>query len=131
MAATNRPFDLDEAALRRLTRRIYLPLPDDEARQALIESKIKDAKSDIEDFAPVVKLTEGYSSADLVFLVKEAAMQPVREIPTEKLLLIKDMTEIRGVQVKDFEAAMKAVTPSVSKATIAEFEKWQKEKSNP
>lgn len=41
LAATNRPFDLDEAALRRLTRRIYLPMPDTEARKALIENKLE------------------------------------------------------------------------------------------
>jgi SpoVK/Ycf46/Vps4 family AAA+-type ATPase len=33
--------------------------------------------------------------------------------------------------LQDFEKALTFVQPSVSKATIAEFEKWQKEKSNP
>lgn len=43
LAATNRPQDLDEAALRRLTRRIFLPLPDAECRRALIEGKLKES----------------------------------------------------------------------------------------
>lgn len=61
-------------------------------------------------------------------LVKEAAMMPVREIPTEKLLQLKDMNEIRMVGIKDLKAASKIVAPSVSKHTIEEFENWRKEK---
>lgn len=40
MGATNRPFDLDEAALRRMTKRIYIGLPEPDAREALIKMKI-------------------------------------------------------------------------------------------
>jgi len=59
LAATNRPFDLDEAALRRLTRRIYLPLPDGEARKALVEHKMKGSKSSLsaEDLDRIVTIT--------------------------------------------------------------------------
>jgi len=80
---------------------------------------------DIETFSV---MAEGYSMADLVSLVKEVAMTPVREIPTEKLMEIKDMDEIRGIEMRDIESAMKVVVPSVSKHTILEFENWRKEK---
>ena len=49
LAATNRPQDLDEAALRRLTRRIYMPLPDAEARLSMIKYKLKDANVEMSE----------------------------------------------------------------------------------
>jgi len=85
LAATNRPQDLDEAALRRLTRRIFMPLPDAEARLSMIKYKLKDATVEISDdeYTKLGEITEGYSCADLNSVVKEAAMIPVRELPTE------------------------------------------------
>jgi katanin p60 ATPase-containing subunit A1 len=37
LAATNLPWELDEAMRRRLTKRVYIPLPEAEARRALFE----------------------------------------------------------------------------------------------
>ena len=53
-----------------------------------------------------MKLTEGYSCADLNFIVKEAAMAPIREIPTEQLMAMKDTMEMRPLTVKDFEKVL-------------------------
>ena len=76
----------------------------------------------------VVELTEGYSSADLMAVIREVAMMPIREIPTERLIEIKDMNDVRAVNFEDFRIAMRAISPSVSHNTIKEFELWRKEK---
>jgi len=74
-------------------------MPDFEARKSLIENKINGVASSLssEDLNKVVELTDGYTGADLVALIKEAAMQPLREVPTEQLLLLKDISEIRSL----------------------------------
>ena len=81
-----------------------------------------------EEVDKVVEMTQGYSSADLITLIREVAMMPVREIPTEKLLEIKDMNEIRAASFEDFKTALRIVSPSVSPHTIAEFDLWRREK---
>ena len=101
---------MDEAALRRLTRRIYIPLPDSVAREAILSSKLEKVNHELDEagVAEVVKMTEGYSCADMQAMIREAAMQPVREIPPEKLMELKDNTEIRKLLVKDFESAVQS-----------------------
>jgi SpoVK/Ycf46/Vps4 family AAA+-type ATPase len=67
------PWEIDEAVLRRLTKRIYVPLPDAEAREALIRHLMvkhqgKDAARMLEDrkaMARIVLMTQGYSGSDL------------------------------------------------------------------
>ena len=68
-----------------------------------------------DDMQVMAAQSEGYSMADMVALIKEMAMMPVREIPTEQLLEIKDMNDIRPVDLRDFNLALKQVAPSVSK----------------
>ena len=90
IGATNRPFDLDEACLRRLSKRIYIGLPDYEARYGMIKKLMEKVSNDMGkyDIKEVTNLTEGFSSSDLNALCKEAAMEPVREIPSGKLIKI-------------------------------------------
>ena len=130
LAATNRPWDLDEAALRRLTRRIYIPLPDEPAREAIISSKLQKVNNSFkeEDMQQIIKITDGYSCADMQAMIREAAMMPVRELSPEELMKIEDKSKIRDLTVDDFSKAASNQPPSVSAKTIKEFDDWIKEK---
>ena len=72
--------------------------------------------------------TEGYSCADLNQVVKEAAMIPVRQLPTEELMKLTDTSQIRPISLVDFRQSLKTNSPSVSKATMKEFDDWRKSK---
>ena len=62
--------------------------------------------------------TDGYSSADLNSICKEAAMEPVREIPPHEIMKIRNVNQVRKVKLRDFEKAIRNNQPSVSKASI-------------
>lgn len=116
IAATNRPFDLDSAAMRRFTKRIYVGLPDGEARTAIIESLLADEKCELdeEEFKVIIDKLDGYSSSDLSYFCKEVAMIPLSDYTIQELETI-DPDEIRPLNYGDFIAAMKKVRPSYSK----------------
>jgi len=125
MGATNRPFDLDEAALRRLTKKIYIGLPNPEARKHMISHLIRTVQTNMneKEFNTLLAETEGYSGADLASLCKEASMEPVRELSPDALLKV-ETGKLRSVQINDFLKAAKTIIPSVSHATIELFSKW-------
>lgn len=80
MAATNRPQELDEAALRRFSKRVYVKLPDIETRVSLLKrllAKHNDPLNE-EELKRMAVLTEGYSGSDLTGLAKDAALGPIR-----------------------------------------------------
>lgn len=80
MAATNRPQELDEAALRRFPKRVYVTLPDLQTRVTLLKrllGKHSDPLTPDELYKTAV-LTDGYSGSDLTGLAKDAALGPIR-----------------------------------------------------
>ena len=80
LGATNTPWALDSAIRRRFERRIYIDLPDLEARAYLLRRKLKglDQKLTDEDIDFIARKTEGFSGSDLTTLAKEAAFEPLR-----------------------------------------------------
>ncbi|XP_059659545.1 uncharacterized protein LOC132306240 [Cornus florida] len=128
LAATNRPFDLDEAVIRRLPRRLMVNLPDAPNRGKIL--KVILAR---EVLAPDIRLeaianmTDGYSGSDLKNLCVTAAYCPIREIlekeKKEKALALAEnrplpalhsSSDIRSLSMEDFKYAHEQVCASVS-----------------
>jgi SpoVK/Ycf46/Vps4 family AAA+-type ATPase len=61
LAATNLPWDIDEAARRRFVRRQYIPLPEDHVREQQLRRLLSHQKQELsdEDIEVLVKVTEG------------------------------------------------------------------------
>ncbi|CDY51824.1 BnaC03g15360D [Brassica napus] len=86
LAATNRPFDLDEAIIRRFERRIMVGLPSIESREKILRTLLSKEKTDELDFHELGQMTEGYSGSDLKNLCITAAYRPVRELIQQERL---------------------------------------------
>ncbi|CAK7324826.1 unnamed protein product [Dovyalis caffra] len=80
LAATNRPFDLDEAIIRRFERRIMVGLPSIESRERILKTLMSKEKTEDLDFKELATMTEGYTGSDLKNLCVTAAYRPVREL---------------------------------------------------
>ncbi|KAL8109023.1 ATPase family AAA domain-containing protein FIGL1 [Apium graveolens] len=131
IGATNRPQELDEAARRRLTKRLYIPLPSSDARAWIIRNLLqKDGlfKLSEEDTNTICKLTEGYSGSDMKNLVKDASMGPLREALRQGVQITKlNKEDMRPVTLQDFESALQEVRPSVSLNELGTYEDWNKQ----
>ncbi|NXG42656.1 KATL2 protein, partial [Psilopogon haemacephalus] len=87
LAASNLPWELDSAMLRRLEKRILVNLPSKEARQVMIQHWLPplsssggvELRTDL-DYSLLGQETDGYSGSDIKLVCKEAAMRPVRKI---------------------------------------------------
>ncbi|XP_026674297.1 spastin isoform X3 [Ceratina calcarata] len=125
MAATNRPQELDEAALRRFTKRVYVTLPDLRTRITLLKrllAKHNDPLTTIE-LNEMAVLTEGYSGSDLTGLAKDAALGPIRELNLDQVKEL-DLNSVRNITMQDFRDSLKRIRRSVSPASLAAYEKW-------
>ena len=132
LAATNLPWELDMALLRRLEKRVLVPYPTEEARLVMLRKHLPSEKLHPQaDLHRLAAATEGYSGSDLVLVAKEAAMRPLR-----RLLATLDMDNgpPRGgrppqpgpVDADDLAAALGATKPTVH-AYAERYTAWEQE----
>ncbi|CAF3435124.1 unnamed protein product [Rotaria sp. Silwood1] len=127
LSATNRPFELDDAALRRFPCRIYIHLPDSRTRRHLLQHLLSKQEHSLtaSDFEWIASETHNYSGSDLTALAKDAAMGPVRELRVDELKQLS-VSRIRPVSRQDFVQALRKIRPSVSPSTIEKYITWNR-----
>jgi SpoVK/Ycf46/Vps4 family AAA+-type ATPase len=123
MIATNRPFDLDDAVLRRLPRRLLVDLPKREDRQAILGIHLREeALDESVSLADLAEKTPFYSGSDLKNVVVSAALACVKE---ENKVAAKAKADgvtdhqypaRRTLTNQHFEQALQEVAASVSGA---------------
>lgn len=136
LATSNAPWDLDEALRRRLEKRIYIPLPDCQARLRMIQHHLKaiHISEDI-DFESLAERTEGYSGADVQMVCRDASMNPMRRLiagrsPAELVQLRDEGSLSPGsvpVEMSDLEAALASVKPSVAIGDTVRYADWARD----
>ena len=130
LAATNLPWELDRALLRRLERRVHVPLPDAEARRAIAEDALgsRTAAGKL-DLTALADATDGLSGADVRVACRMAMLRPVRRAI--------EAAEASGmppspapVSQDDLMTAAHAVRPTVDVDAVARHEAFSEALGN-
>ena len=126
IGATNRPFDLDPAVIRRLPKRVYVGPFNDEEKKGFIKKIITQNKCDIKDeeYLKIAKMCNNYSNSDLKELCREAAYEPLRELNSSTL---KKVNELRPITFEDFNKAIRKVRGTLTEGILKQLEKWNQE----
>lgn len=119
MVATNRPFDLDDAVLRRLPRRLLVDLPVEQDREAILKIHLKNEQLEPSvDLADLARRTPFYSGSDLKNVCVATALTCVREEFEQKSQHTGDTPyqypERRTLTPAHFERALEEISASIS-----------------
>lgn len=122
IGATNKPWLLDHAFLRRFQKRIYVPPPDYETRIKLFKYYTKGLKlaKDV-DFERLALQTEGYTAHDIEEVCREVQFKLIEDIDNAF------DGDLREAHMKDFLEVINKRKPSVSREQIKKYIEWYEE----
>ncbi|HEY4699164.1 MAG TPA: AAA family ATPase [Nitrososphaerales archaeon] len=124
VGATNKPWALDWPFLRRFQRRIYVDLPDKEARIAMLREYTAPLRLDpnvkLEDLAGII---EGYAGSDVKDICQSVQIKVVTELFDSGSA--SDKTALpRAITIDDFIEILKRRRPSVSAEMVKAYVSW-------
>ncbi|CAL8315084.1 unnamed protein product [Merluccius merluccius] len=132
LAATNFPWDIDEALRRRLEKRIYIPLPSGKGRVDLLRINLQqlELEGDV-DVNKIAEQMDGYSGADITNVCRDASLMAMRRriegLSPEEIRNISREELHMPTTMRDFEAALTKVSKSVSASDLEKYDKWIQE----
>jgi SpoVK/Ycf46/Vps4 family AAA+-type ATPase len=122
IGATNKPWDLDQPFIRRFQKRIYVPLPNAEARREMLNIYTKDLRlaNDV-DLAILVDKTEGHSGSDFHDIFQAAQTRVAREVIEGNHA---NDGQPRRITMDDLREILRTRRPSVSPHMLSIYDKW-------
>ncbi len=135
IAATNLPWLLDKAILSRFEKKIFVPLPDEKARESMLRIHLEHQgiESDV-SYEELAVITEGYSGRELERISKEVVSRMVRELNPQISALVDRGYDavnsyelnVRSINKNDFETILASCKPEITASDLQKFASWQK-----
>jgi SpoVK/Ycf46/Vps4 family AAA+-type ATPase len=124
IGATNKPWDLDWAFIRRFQKRILVPLPDHHTRLMML--KLYTANLQIEqdvDLHELARLSEGFSGSDIRDVCQSAQLKLIGEFFESGKATDKE-AKPRSLTMTDFRQILEERKPSVSLDMLSLYNRW-------
>ncbi|KAG9390761.1 katanin p60 ATPase-containing subunit A1 [Carpediemonas membranifera] len=150
IGATNYPWNIRPAMLRRFDKRVYVPLPTVEDVENILRKKMQRAVDDRSiadidgiDFKALAARLDGYSGSDVDVICRNVCIKPMdRAVEMFGIGKITEMVDGDGmdrsalleqvgkVTMDDFEVVIEGVEPSVDKALLKQYEDFNESKKS-
>ncbi len=124
IGATNKPWDLDWAFIRRFQKRILVPLPDHHTRLMMLKHYAGNLQvAENVDLHELARLSEGFSGSDIRDVCQSAQLSLIGEFFESGKAMDKAATP-RALNMADFRQIFEERKPSVSLDMLALYTRW-------
>lgn len=124
IGATNKPWDLDWAFIRRFQKRIIVPLPDHHTRLMMFKlyTSILQLAMDV-DLHELARISEGFSGSDIRDVCQSAQLKLIGEF-FETGQANDKLAKPRSLTMDDFKQILEERKPSVSLDMLSLYNRW-------